>query len=392
MAFKGLLVTYWFPPVNSVAAKRMDAFARYLNDDANFQLDVMCPNRGGSTEDYNFLFTHQENSTVSYSSTNSEVRNFKSIVKDLIVSKTKYHQFLSLQGGVMYQSVKEGKFDFSNYDFVVCSNGPIDAFHIGLYLKRKHPKIKLVLDYRDHLTLNPMHNLGWLKGSYLKFEKSILIEADLIVGVSNKLVEKLNKTFHLKKPAQVVYNGFEPAIAKQITPKESTKPYWVHAGALYGGKRDVVPFLSHFSNQKDSANNELVFILFDEADKLYLRQIKQTFSELPIQVINDLSHEETLSYIAGAHAGLLFLAPDGSDEEYLPVKMYEYMQFDLPIIFSGNKQKSEAFQLIDEFGIGQHYKDFQYNADVSYDFSEAKKKFTRKHQVETLKKKLLEML
>lgn len=383
MKYRGLLITFWLPPLNSAASHRTGAFIEAFNKSDEFSLDVMCPEREGDTiEKVNYLYTHKESSEVRYShyrQTNSLLQKIKTW---LIYDFLKLQFLFELKGGRFYTEGKKvlENVEENKYDFVLCSYGPLDVFLLAEQIKINWPNTPIILDYRDHMTFNPMRNLGIWTALFYRKEKRILKSATFIIGVSQKLVYKLKNKFNIEQSTHVIYNGF----SMKNQPKEiKNGDYIVHSGALYGGRRSCDSFIEFFT-KKVNSSLKLVFAVFNEEDKIYIEKCAAKYSA-DIKIKEKLSHQASLDLIANARYCLLALSEDGSDEEYLPIKMYEYIQFEKPIIFCGNENHSEAFEIITKYNIGGHFKKFDFESGSSKEsFIKPKQVFDRSYQNELL--------
>jgi len=390
---KGLLICYWLPPLNSAASHRTGAFLRHFNQTEDTVLDVLCPKREGKPiEGVRHIYTHREGSKVDYSHYQSNLSWFQQLKNWIIYDVLKLQFWFELKGGEFYKHglKKISHMNMDQYDFVICSYGPFDVFRLGFEVKSRHPKINLILDYRDQLSLNPMRHLGFWKFFYALKEQNIINQASLIIGVSNNLVAALRKRFEIKCPTEVIYNGFDPD-TPLLEKKSIVKKYIVHSGALYGGKRSCDEFLEYY--QKELSDEfDLKFAIFNQEDLVYLKGLKAKYKLLNLEIKENLTYAESLELIFNSEFALLVLSKDGIDKEYLPVKMFEYIKFAKPIIFCGNKNRSEAYELINANNVGDLYNEFNFESSYKYNFDQSQLKFNRKIQSKKLENSIQNIL
>lgn len=385
--YKGILVTFWFPPVNSVAGLRMRSLVEYLNIHENIRLEVICPEREGVNDLKEFChYSHKQPNNVYYSHKTSNESLFQKLKSWILYDIIKIQIYLNIKRGEFFSKALEklNDIDVDAYDFIICSHGPIDAFKVGSVIKDKYPDIKLIVDYRDHISYNPLHSYGIWSKLYLDFEKQILRKADLVVGVSKRLVLKLKNEIDFQASTQVVYNGYF-ASDQIFTAVNDTniRPIISHTGALYGGKRSCDSFFKYYKENLEQ-DYQLQFAVLDFEDQKYLESCEKKYNLSDIKIISKLNHESSLELIRNSKYCLLALSESGIDEEYLPVKMYEYIQYEKPIIFCGNKNKSEAYELLRDYNCGDHFEDFAFDEKTEYEFSLAQEVFRRDTQANSL--------
>ena len=356
-------------------------------------LDVLCPKREGKPiEGVRHIYTHREGSKVDYSHYQTNLSWFQQLKNWIIYDVLKLQFWFELKGGEFYKHglKKISHMNMDQYDFVICSYGPFDVFRLGFEVKSRHPKINLILDYRDQLSLNPMRHLGFWKFFYALKEQNIINQASLIIGVSNNLVAALRKRFEIKCPTEVIYNGFDPD-TPLLEKKSIVKKYIVHSGALYGGKRSCDEFLEYY--QKELSDEfDLKFAIFNQEDLVYLKGLKAKYNLLNLEIKENLTYAESLELIFNSEFALLVLSKDGIDKEYLPVKMFEYIKFAKPIIFCGNKNRSEAYELINANNVGDLYNEFNFESSYKYNFDQSQLKFNRKLQSKKLENSILSLI
>ena len=98
-----------------------------------------------------------------------------------------------------------------NVTHVFTTYSPIQAHLIGAKLKKKHPHLKWVADYRDLWAINHIERpQGIFNKLNTALEKATVSgRADLITTISPPLKSKLEDFFPGNK-VKVVYNGYDP--------------------------------------------------------------------------------------------------------------------------------------------------------------------------------------
>jgi hypothetical protein len=369
-----------------VAALRMASFAKYLNEQTDIELDVLCPQWEGNiekNEEFNVFYTHQINGDVVYSAPNTSVlQRIKFFAKSLL----KWDARKSVKPGIFSENCKRKWADLAhrNYHFVLGSYGPADVFHFLYWLKGENPDIIVIADYRDHWSFNRYQDYGWFRPIIRNTERRLLLRFDAVITVSQTIADTLYTNGMTTSRPSVVYNGFSPEIGFD---KNSVNPHLiVHTGALYGGKRSCGAYFKWLHQNNLDAVYKHTFIAPEINDRKYLENVISASGVKQVVVLDKLSYQETRIWQQKAAFGLLVLSESGFDEEYLPVKMYEYIGAGIPIVFCGNTEKSEAYRLIKNFGIGDHFSNFDFNHPEKYQFGmkQAQAEFSRERQANSL--------
>jgi len=290
---KGLLITYYFTPLNVIATHRVTSFAKYLNT-SDFELDVLCPKWEGELEESSSV-------NILYTSTKKFDKNFGKI-KVAGLRKLRsflFHKCLKLHffngrkpGHFYYEGVQKlNALDIKQYDFVITSYAPLDTIHLGHFLKKKYPHLKWIIDYRDLYSLMEYHDMGITRSFFKKIEKELTNQADAFITVSEVLLQQQKEI--INKPCKVIYNGFEDYSIESDEKFESQLsaiqlPIISYAGALYEGERDVKPFLKFIKSKKIDTQFTFIFALINDFDKTYLQELVSTFDIKNVIIIMDL--------------------------------------------------------------------------------------------------------
>jgi glycosyltransferase involved in cell wall biosynthesis len=137
-----------------------------------------------------------------------------------------------------------------SWDLVISSGWPYSVHRIGLALKKSGKTKKWVVDWRDLWTKN--HLFGGLRifhplERYL--ERKFHENADLITTVSEPLAEVLRRM--TKTRIEVIYNGFDPEdfCFLQSKPRKQNERFEiVYTGTIYRRFRDPSPLFEAVGN------------------------------------------------------------------------------------------------------------------------------------------------
>lgn len=350
------------------------------------ELDVLCPQWEGSEAaiaGVKVFYTHTIQGEVMYGPPKTGALNQ---IKGQVKSVLKWEARKSLKPGLFagYCRQKWLEIEDNKYDFLIGSYGPADVFHFMGWLRMRCPELILIADYRDHWSFNRYQDYGWLRNSIRKLERNLVGNFNGVVAVSETIAKTLYDNKVTQAMPEVVYNGYTKN--NQIEAIASQSGLIVHTGALYGGKRSCTSYFRWLVSSGYDSLFEHVFITPEEPDRTYLKQEIARTRVRNVIVLSKLSYAETLQWQHKAAFGLLILSDEGFDEEYLPVKMFEYIGSGKPVIFCGNTQKSEAYRLLQQFGVGDHYSVFHFDTPVRYKTGliDAGRVFDREKQADRL--------
>jgi hypothetical protein len=236
-----LIISYAFPPLNSIAAQRFGFMVEYFAE-LGWKVFVLTNHSSGSLpiklseEQIIRIGTNiQAGQNVSY--IKNEIPLFYRWVRNLLHKFNTNFRALDRSLFTWYRQVKRSKsiiYDKlrdTQPDIIIASYGPAAALWLGRYLS-KHYKTKWVADFRDLGALNSR------KSSVTKFidktiEKFILKSACATTSMSKTSVKLLVDAY--QKPAHILYNGWHEAITANINdvPSPTMAPYLYYAGRFY---------------------------------------------------------------------------------------------------------------------------------------------------------------
>ena len=370
---KGLLISFYFPPLNSMATHRIYSFVKYLNN-SKLKLDVICPEwEGDLAKNIDSVRIIHTPKRVFDQNFGEREKNGVVWLKDLILNRVlKIKYFRGRLPGSFYREVIEQieKLDLNEYDFVITSYGPLDSIHIGRYIKKKYKALKWIIDYRDLYSELEYYNMGITRSYFRNYEKKITELADGFITVSEVLKNKLEKL--LEKKGKLIYNGYEDFMigGNDSLPEEIEQvklPIIAYVGSLYQGERDPLPFLEYFKATGLSEKYCCVFAVINDLDEVYLRKILAELQVMNVIVIRNLKHNESIALQKKAAFLLLLSNFNGRGNGYLTGKVFEYIAAEKPIIYSGTTEKDfELYQLIVKYKLGDFFGFFDFENSGKY--------------------------
>jgi glycosyltransferase involved in cell wall biosynthesis len=245
---------------------------------------------------------------------------------------------------------------------MVSSSGPPACHLLGLQVKRRHPEIRWVADFRDLWTQNPNYR-GIFPFTRLEcaLERAVLSRADAVVTVSEGLAEALRD----RCPAEVhvIENGFDedelcPIPAAPTRPGEFTLAY---TGTVYVSRQDPVPLFEALEGLLPKSAGKappgilVRFLVTNRQGREYLEELVESYGlRDAVRVEAALPHRDAIAVQKGADA-LLLLERDPqtpNDRGVLTGKVFEYLAARKPILGIGFGPGGELGRLLVSSGLG----------------------------------------
>ena len=245
---------------------------------------------------------------------------------------------------------------------MVSSSGPPASHLIALHVKRRHPEIRWVADFRDLWTQNPnfrgMFPFTFLEGA---LERRVLSRADAVVTVSEGLADALRTGCPAK--VHVIENGFDEEDLNSI-PATISNPggfALVYTGTIYVSRQDPVPLfaaLKALLSQRTARESRGILVRFLVTN----RQGREHLEDLvashglrdTVRVEAALPHRDAIGIQKGADALLLLERDpvDSNDQGVLTGKVFEYLAARKPILGVGFGPGGELGKLLVSSGLG----------------------------------------
>lgn len=248
--------------------------------------------------------------------------------------------------------VKEGK-----WDLVVSTSGPYAVHFIANQMKKRGLAKKWIADFRDLWTDNHafpgVFPFNLVEGFV---EKKILQNADRLTIVSPVWADNLAIRHPLKK-IDVIENGFDPDDLLALPEKKffpaDGKFRLVHTGKIYPGKQALELLFEALERFRDRKDIEVIFVGLDleYIDKL----IKKHHLEEIVKSTGLVPRQDCLAMQRDADALLFFPwnDPTGTGIGLMSGKIYEYLFSQTPILAIGGQGGQSAQKLLSEANAGK---------------------------------------
>lgn len=374
---KILIVSSYFPPMNSIASLRPYSWAKYwskMGHDVTVLTTKKIRQRSDLLFDCStFKIRELELWIPFYSYYKKEKgiisKHNKLTIKQriLILMKQGYNRFSQKTGcfyGCRYPDwhdiwAKKALKLVNNekWDLVVSTGWPYSVHRVGLALKKKGKTKLWIVDWRDLWTKN--HLYRGLKIFHIverSLEKKFHKFADIITTVSHGSVSILKSMTNT--PVYLVYNGYDPNDFAEILNKPraiNNRLEMAYTGTIYKGFRDPSPLLIAIYQlmQCNKISDKDIHISFAGtnyehieklSDQLELRGICDFLGLLPRDKVLQLQYDSDI---------LIFLDwNDIKEEGILTGKLFEYLYLGREIIIIRSSHRTEACLLIEESNAG----------------------------------------
>ncbi len=341
-----LIISIYYPPIQSIASNRIYSFAKYL-DKEKYNVYVHTLGNENSVESDDdivvqrvkndvlfrpLLFTKRTNKFIHYSKViyNKFVKYF---------FEDEYRGWISESLDILPQFIKE-----KNIDILISSYAPTAPHSVALELKKEFPYLKWIADMRDEMS----QSLGLplkLKEKYQKLENEIFTYVNAMTSVSKPLVDEFAS---LSSNQNVIFREIRNGYDFKLEERKSNNDVFTisYTGNFYG---DINPtnFLKALNNLFQKDNRKKILIQFVGV---------KTHFEIPdllkdkVKVIASVKHSQAIEIMKKSDA-LLLIHPTNGRKGVYTGKLFEYLASLKPIIALIDEE-DVASKLIQEANAG----------------------------------------
>lgn len=322
---KILIISYYFPPSNSVGAVRVGALYEFLIRHG-YDVEIVC---------------FEQNSKSIPSQKKGKKKALKKVKLSQYfrsIDKTVFSKFtlLNLKNMIYYRN---------KYDIIICSYKPIANILLGILLKILSNKTKLFIEFRDLIS-----QFGRKKKAFFFHKSDELMDkfyckfADELISVSPTSRSKAQKFYQRK--VNLIYNGIDSR--KDYYKEPSNKVKILYAGTL-SEVRNLKLITNHI--QKSERNVELI-VASNQNPEDYNGNLEF------VKHIGFISRTELEEIIKQVDFLLILEGFDKDSEENIPAKIFEYLSYNKPIM-ANCSPNSEIVKILDETESGKNINDFK---------------------------------
>lgn len=242
------------------------------------------------------------------------------------------------------------------WDLVVSSAGPYAVHTLAERLKRRQMARRWIADYRDNWSDNHIYPglfpFTWIER---RLERKLMRSADRITATSAPFAAKMQSRYPcpVYGPVHVIENGFDPDDFAALPPASifprDGKFRIVYTGTIYPGKQDATPFLQAIA-ELDCPSLEVIFV-GHQLD--HLQALVQRFNLAhTVHIRGCVSREEALCMQRDAHLLLFIVWKDLAERGVYSGKIYEYLFSGTEILATGASALEDSQALILESRTG----------------------------------------
>jgi hypothetical protein len=366
---KILIVTYDWPPRNSIATHRPYSWARYwaaqgldvtvLTAQKKFfdqPLDLDLPKLDGVKvveADYKVMIP--SSNSVQQQTLSKFIKPLKKI-KNIISAITGWeYDVRSNWTSTAEASIKKIGTDF---DVVISTYGPDSAHKIASKFKKANPLIYWVADYRDLWSQNSRKKDSYFSRIFMKrSELSIVNQADMFTTVSEELAQTLKNL--VKITPEVIYNGFDIDVNKENYNKPLVVKdgclHIVYTGRIYPNKRNPMPLIKAIDFLIDRGlieSDQVVIDFYGGNTEIINDEIGLLRHPEIVKHHGHVTRDKVLEIQKSADLLLLMESGDDDSKGFLTGKIFEYIGAGRPIISIGSSADSAIARVLNETKMG----------------------------------------
>jgi glycosyltransferase involved in cell wall biosynthesis len=372
-----LIISYYFPPSNMVAALRIYSFAKYLAEYGH-QITVLCcqGSRGDVDSDLDFdcsSFTVESVVHGAVDGGNIDYYYQQSLIAERGLSRF----FWKVKDGVIRLLARVKNWLFGNlftpedfwvrsawrkakillekdsFDIVVTSSGPISCHFIGYGLKKNHG-IPWIADYRDPWLKNPnwpdpVKAVKWLQS---KLQVKLNDSTDFLITVSDQLSKDFFSVYVSK--VCIIENGYFPEDVSNAFFSSADTFIITYTGTFYDISYKCDQFFEgvrQAAEHNEMERNMLIRFIGCNTDIIRSTAEKYGLGNL-VTVHPKISRQESLAAQRNSDVLIFFSSSDPLYGGFYSSKIFEYIISGTPIIVVGNLESNAAANLVRNSGTG----------------------------------------
>ncbi|WP_299065388.1 glycosyltransferase family 4 protein [uncultured Polaribacter sp.] len=366
---KVLIITYYWPPAGGSGVQRWLKFVKYLQ---NFDIEPIVytvDNANYPKEDKTLINEIPKNIKVLkqpiweptdllfWKKNNQQKKGVSNVSKGGFLSFIRGNFFIP-DPKVFWvnPSVKYLQKIIDSYKIdVIISTGPPHSMHLIAQKLHQKNNLKWIADFRDpwsNLYYNKDFNqLSFAKNKNIKFEKSVLKNADCILTVSDTLKKEFLKT---AKRVEVITNGFDDEVVTKNIIRLDKKFTISYIGLLPKQSNPTVLFkvLEKLSLQDSSFKNDLQINFIGDIVDDVKQDIQRFNLSENTKFLGYLPHHKAIKYQKKSQVLLLLIPNVLNNEGILTGKLFEYLTAKRPILAVG-PEKGDLASILEETNAGK---------------------------------------
>ncbi len=350
-----LLISWYFPPDNAIAAIRLGKMARFL-EEAGHEISVVTPDAASDDRslaveiddqaitrtrylDLDRRFNPINRSQIGIGGPDADTSGlrkalgrirgvFGSVYRNIVLYPDKRVDWCLTLAPTLDRMIRTER-----PDVILVSGPPFSAFLAAAYAGWRHD-IPWIAEFRDRWVDDPyMTEPGWRRRLGGVLERLLLRRAAGIVTVSGVWSHFYAGKYRL--PTETVMNGFDPKdFSLDLDPREGLPLRILHAGTIYPGKRDPRPL---FQAIRDAGlGPDEIRVQFYGHQLGVVRALADDMGLGEIVEIKDaIPYKDAIALQKRADILLLMQWNNPADEGNVPAKIFEYLASNRQILGLG---------------------------------------------------------
>ena len=248
---------------------------------------------------------------------------------------------------------------------IISSSSPVTSHIIAKELKNKH-EIQWVADLRDLWTQNHNYHYNDIRKFFeQRLELETLQLTDALVTVSSPWAEML-RTLHKGKQIYAITNGFDAEKFSTGLVNLTSKFTITYTGLIYNGRQDPSKLLAALQDLiSDGTMNptDVAVRFYGPVNERLLREIERYglsdiiryYGMVPQETVFEKQRESQLLILLNWGVRL----EDGQESGCYPLKIFEYLGAQRPILATGGAGNDVVKELLDETKAGIYAKQIE---------------------------------
>lgn len=356
-----LLMSYCFPPANIIGAVRPYQIARYYHRhgwsvsvvsviDGSIDDSDMSDISGISSSRLRVpQFISWLNTVKEYTGALGKLKTlFLRALKFLLRSSIFPEHFILLRKTYINEALLLAR--HKKFDLLISSALPFTV-HSAARRVARELDIPWVADNRDLWASSPYRKTLPIWRIFDRYyERSILAEANLVLGVSQGMVTYYRDEYRFNR-VLLVMNGYSAAssLLPMSTNRNDGRVEIVYGGILYNGVRDPAPLMQAINS--DSFLKSCVTVRFFGAESDQVNRLAENFRDCSIESYARVSKAEISKIYQKASLLLVIIGDSDFENGVMTGKFFEYLSQGKPVIALASEE-SELARVINDFGLG----------------------------------------
>lgn len=358
---KALIIANEFPPMGGSGIQRSSKFVKYL---PQFEIEpvVVTKEYVGSLRDESLLKELPDHLKVfalpPYDMLHRKgifALPFKAVGRFLMIPDAEF----------LWQRLNRKRvleiIDREQIGTIYTTSFPYSSHLLGLYLKKKRPNIRWVVDFRDEWTNNPYYeDMPWMRFRLpieRKLEKQVCEKCDYFITNTPFMLKNFVKDAPvLEGKSTFIPNGYDGDDFVDFDQIKSAADRFTitYTGSLYG-RRNLVEFFTAVDRLVKDGRIEIADLSIRIVGNIapdVLEGFKNDYSlESCLTAYGYMAHRESIKKLYESHVLLLSMGSGKGLENFYSGKVFEYIRVNRPILatvpFNG-----AAASIIRETGTG----------------------------------------